>query len=284
MPLVTFSDRLRRRNQLWWDAGRKVPNMSVHRFLDRVRLRSRHAPVDEWRCCRHWQRSLLNKWNSREFAALHGVRVPDLYWHGRDALQLPINDLPEHFVLRPAWGERTKGTFVVSGNTDLVSGRTFRDRDELRSAVIAGRGRFGLFPLLAEEFMTTPEGNYEAGLEYKFHMFGEHAGPIMTFIRRGETKWLRHYTPDWQVIDEVFHTSCPLDEPSPRPEQLEEMKSIAARLGAAFGTFVRVDLYLTSRGVFFGEYSSVPGGYKDYTPFADDYLGRLWEKFIPGEI
>jgi hypothetical protein len=24
MPLVTFSDRLRRRNQLWWDAGRRV--------------------------------------------------------------------------------------------------------------------------------------------------------------------------------------------------------------------------------------------------------------------
>lgn len=106
----------------------------------------------------------------------------------------------------------------------------------------------------------------------------------MTFIRRGETKWLRHYTPEWELIDEVFHTSCPLDEIAVKPEQLDEMKAIAIRLGAAFGTFVRVDLYLTSHGIFFGEYSSVPGGYKDYTPFADDYLGRLWEKHTPEEI
>jgi hypothetical protein len=284
MPSLTFSERLRRRNRLWWDAGQKLPRVSLHRFLDRVQLRSRHTPVEDWRCCGRWQRCLLNKWNSREFAALHGVAVPELYWHGRDAAQLPAEDLPEHFVIRPAWGERTKGAWVVSGNTDLVSGRRYANRAELKAAVIAGRGRFGLFPLLAEEFMTTPEGKHEAGLEYKFHMFGGHTGPIMTFIRRGETKWLRHYTPEWDLIDEVFHTSCPLDEIAVKPEQLDEMNSIATRLGAAFGTFVRVDLYLTSSGIFFGEYSSVPGGYKDYTPFADDYLGRLWEKHIPGEV
>lgn len=282
--MMTFSERLRRRNRLWWNSGNRVPDFSVHRYLDRIRLRSRHTPAEEWKCCGHWQRCLLNKWNSREFAALHGVAVPELYWHGRDAARLPIEDLPEHFVLRPAWGARTLGTWVVSGSTDLVTGRVFRNRRELKAAVLSGRGRFGVFPLLAEEFMTTPDGRYEAGLEYKFHMFGEHMGSIMTFHRCGNTKRHRHYTPEWEPIEEVFHSSSPLDELSPKPREFEEMKSIAIRLGAAFGTFVRVDLYLTARGVFFGEYSSVPGGYKDFTPFANEFLGQLWEKFIPEKI
>jgi hypothetical protein len=284
MPLVTFSDRLRRRNQLWWDAGQTFSPVSMHRFLDRVRLRSRHTSVEDWRCCAHWQRCLLNKWNSREFAALHGVAAPELYWYGRDAARLPIENLSEYFVLRPSWGALTKGTWVISGNKDLVTGRSFRDRGELRSAVLADRGRFGMFPLLAEEFMTTPEGKYEAGMEYKFFMFGENVGTIMTFIRRGQSKWLRHYTPRWEPIDEVFQPANPLDAPSPKPKLLEEMTSIATKLGAAFGTFVRVDLYLTSRGIYFGEFSSVPGIVGGFTPFADDHLGRLWEKHIPGEI
>lgn len=282
--MMTFSERLRRRHRIWWNAGSSVPDLSVHRYIDRIRLRSRNTPVEKWKCCGHWQRCLLNKWNSREFAVLHGVNVPELYWHGRDASRSPIEDLPEHFALRPAWGERTQGTWVVSGNTDLVTGRTFRNRRELKAAVVSGRGRFGMFPLLAEEFMTTPDGRYEAGLEYKFHMFGEHMGPVMTFHRCGDVKRLRHYTPEWEPIEEAFHSSCPLDDPFPKPREFQEMKSIAIRLGAAFGTFVRVDLYLTSRGVFFGEYSSVPGGYKDYTPFANEFLGQLWEKFIPDRI
>jgi hypothetical protein len=282
--MMTFSERLRRRNRLWWNAGSRVPDFSVHRYLDRIQLRSRHTPADEWKCCGHWQRCLLNKWNSREFAALHGVAVPELYWHGRDSSQLPIEDLPEHFVLRPAWGARTKGTWVVSGNTDLVTGRNFRNRRQLKAAVLSERGRFGVFPLLAEEFMTTPDGRYEAGLEYKFYMFAGHMGPIMTFIRREKEFWVRHYTQQWNQIDEVYLLSRPRDLPSPQPVQLEEMKSIAERLGAAFGTFVRVDLYLTSKGVFFGEFSSMPSGYKDYTPFANKSLGELWGKFIPEKI
>jgi hypothetical protein len=282
--MMTFSERLRRRNRLWWNSGNRVPDSSVHRYLDRIRLRSRHTPVEEWKCCGHWQRCLLNKWNSREFAALHGVAVPELYWHGRDAARLPMESFPEHFVLRPAWGAASQGTWVISGNTDLITGQSFRNRNELKSEVLLERGRFGMFPLLVEEFMTTPEGAHRAGLEYKFFMFGENIGTIMTFIRRGETKWLRHYTPEWESIIEVFEPSRPLDEFSPKPKQLEEMKSIASRLGGAWGSFVRVDFYLTSQGIYFGEFSSVPRVVSGCTPFADKYLGELWEKYIPSQL
>jgi len=182
--MMTFSDRLRRRQRLWWNAGRRLSNVIVHRFLDRMRLRSRHTPLEKWSCCDHWQRCLLNKWNAREFAAMHDVAVPELYWWGRVAAAMPIDDFPEHFAIRPAWGAGTRGTHAVSGTMDIVTGVTYKDRKSLKDAVLKERGRFGVFPLLAEEFMTTPEGKYEIGIEYKFHMFGEHPGPNMTFHRR----------------------------------------------------------------------------------------------------
>jgi hypothetical protein len=97
---------------------------------------------------------------------------------------MPIDDFPEHFAIRPAWGAGTRGTHAVSGTMDIVTGVTYKDRKSLKDAVLKERGRFGVFPLLAEEFMTTPEGKYEIGIEYKFHMFGEHPGPNMTFHRR----------------------------------------------------------------------------------------------------
>jgi hypothetical protein len=284
MPaILTFGDRIERRQHTWWHSRPWPPYASLHRFIDRVRLRSCHTPLAEWACCEHWQRCLLNKWNSREFATLHGVSVPTFYWAGRDAVRMPIEDFPEHFVIRPAWGAGTRGTFVISGTTDLVTGTTYGNRQELKTRVIASRGRWGLFPLLVEEFLTTPEGRHESGVEFKFFMFGHHLGTIMTFHRRGGTKWLRYYTPDWKPINEVFQPRFPLDTPIARPHNIGEMIRIARTLGAAFGTFARVDLYSTSSGVYFGEFSSVPGIGK-FTPFANEYLGRLWQEHIPDRV
>jgi len=282
--MMTFTQRLRRRDQLWWNAGRRLPDWRPHRFLDRVRLRSRQTPLENWPCCDYWQRCLLNKWNSREFAALHGVAVPELYWSGRDAARMPIDDFPEHFVIRPAWGAATRGTHVVSGTRDLMTGVTYKDRRTLKDAVLRERGRFVVFTLLVEEFMTTPEGEFESGIEYKFYMFGAHVGPITTFQCRGDGRFLRYYTPDWELFDDPFRTALALDEPRPKPQSLDLMIQIAKKLGGAFETFSRVDLYLTSKGVYFGEFSSVPGSYRDFTPFADEHLGRLWSEHIAEKI
>ena len=36
---------------------------------------------ERWRCCDVWPRSLINKWNGREYAVKYGCKVPALYWH-----------------------------------------------------------------------------------------------------------------------------------------------------------------------------------------------------------
>ena len=79
---------------------------------------------------------------------------------------------------------------------------------------------------------------------------------MLTF--RGRSARCSHYFPDWPPItDRVNAEREPLGIRD-RPEGLDEMLAIARRLGAACGTFMRVDLYDTASGRYFGEFSSAP--------------------------
>ena len=40
---------------------------------------------------------------------------------------------------------------------------------------------------------------------------------------------------------------------------------------------MRIDLYATTRGSVFGEFTPTPQGGKGYTPAADRWLGNLWQ-------
>lgn len=173
MPVImTFSERLRLRKSIWWNSpggwrNRSTWHRPVHRWLDRVRLRDRSWPLERWCCCDQWQRCLNNKWNAREFAALHGVAVPELYWSGRRVDDLPINDLPDNYVIRPAWGAGGLETFVMAGGVELLSLQRM-SRSEVIERLRNKVGSVARFPILAEQFLANEQGHYERGVEYTF--------------------------------------------------------------------------------------------------------------------
>lgn len=286
--MLTFSERIRHRQRVWW--GRPGPWSSpatywraMHRLRDRYALRDRTWPMARWRCCEVWQRSLLNKWNSREFATMHGVATPALYWAGRRIGALPLERLPEHFVLRPAWGAGGVGTYLMAGDFDHGTQRPLT-----RAAMVAEirrRGPIAPFPYLAEEFMTTPEGRCERVLEYKVYMFGGQVGAIQCIRshRYDDADWSYHcsFFPDWSPMPHPIYHDSPQRDPIEAPESLGTLLDAARRLGTALGTFVRVDFYLTPRGPCFGEFSSTPRAGRHLSPFADRYFGKLWQDHIP---
>ena len=286
--MLTFSERLRRRMSEWWGMPGGWRNAAswrrpLHRLVERHQLRHRTWPLSRWHCCDHWQRSLLNKWNSREFAAMHGVAVPRLYWHGRRIADLPIDSLPENFVLRSAWSTQKRGTQVFAGGLELLDQRAFT-RAELPVALRRKYGQRSRFPILAEEFMTTADGRHGQGLEYRFYCMRDKVALIQQVQHCGRSARWSHYFPDWQPIaDRVSIAKEPLGILD-RPEGLDEMLAIARRLGAACGTFMRVDLYDTASGRYFGEFSSAPNWGRLFTPWADRYLGGVWQEVCPESI
>lgn len=284
--MMTFTERLHRRMSVWWGVPGGWRNPStwrrpLHRVVDRHRLRSRTWPLERWRCCDLWQRALNNKWNAREFAIMHGVPVPELYWRGRRIADLPLDQLPEHFVLRPAWGTRSIGTHVMTHGRDLLQERSYTNA-ELLAALRREHGPIARFPILAEEFMTTEQGEYRQGTEYKVYVFGDRIAAIKHVEHAGgRATRQRHYRPDWTPFDDPINTRHEFDEPRPQPSRLGELLDIARRLGRSYGTFVRVDLYLTAKGCYFGEFSSTPHEGRAFTPWADEYFGRCWDETCP---
>ena len=289
--MLTFSERLQIRKSVWWGVPGGWRNRAnwrrpIHRWLDRTRLRDRSLPLDRWRCCDQWQRCLNNKWNSREFAAMHGVPVPELYWSGRRVSALPMADLPEHVVIRPAWGSGGLETFVMAGDLELLTLQTI-PRSELIGRLLEKHGPITRFPILAEEFLTNQAGAYERGVEYCFYVFGDRVGLIHQVLRTGQAGLKTAYHPDWTVFkdqhgqEDLFNALRVGSLHRPRPAKLDEMLGIARTQGSAYGSFVRVDLYLTAKGCTFGEFSSVPLNGQGFTPGADAYLGRLWEETFP---
>jgi hypothetical protein len=278
----TFAERLHRRKHLWW--GRPPsPAVGLHRLWDRYRLRDHRWPLARWRCCDVWQRSLLNKWNAREFATMLGVTVPELYWSGRRIGALPLNELPERFVIRPAWGTRGAGIYVMNGDTDLISARRL-SRQLLHEELRAHHGPVARFPLLVEALIPDGEGRAVQGHEYRCYLFGGTIGAIRVTqggVRAGEVcRYSAYYSAAWQRFDDPFRFGNPLSAPIPRPPALDRLLEAVRRIGTAAGTFLRVDCYLPPSGPVFGEISSTPSGGLGYTPFANALFGRPWQEHL----
>jgi hypothetical protein len=293
----TFGERLRRRYALWWGpAGpwwtprgfrlrvHRRGLRRVHRSGEMQVLRYRTSPEQVWRFCRYWQRTLLNKFNSREFVQRYGCRVPALYWYGRHLSELPIDALPDCYVIRPVVGASSRRVFAVTDGHELMSD-TRLNKSDLRDQL---RGEFGEVttePVLVEEFVHSPGRSGALPREYKLHVFGDRIAAIEAQHRAGrKPKMQRQFDADWNPLPEPIHTRVPSGGAFDPPRSLDEMIRCVRRLGVALGTYVRVDYYDTDQGPVFSEFSSTPGSGTQHTRFGDDYMGRFWSEVYPREV
>lgn len=277
--MITFSQRLQTRKRVWW--GGLGSGRPLHRIAELAVRRSRDEPDARWHCCAHWQRRLSNKWNGREFALKHGMRVPALYWYGRRTAALPIASLPPQFVIRPVHGAGGRGVHVVAGDRELLHGVAL-PRADVRQALRQAFGRLSRWPLLVEEFARGEDGSLGLPTEYKCYAFGGSVAVIQV-VQRTRQHAARHrfYAPDWTPIDDHVQTDNPLAPLGEPPRCLDEILRGASALGAACGTFMRVDCFATDSGCLFDEFATTPNDGRGFTAYADAYLGDLWQRTFP---
>jgi hypothetical protein len=281
-----FSRRLQTRARIWWGKPNKWRNREsyshlLHRIAENHLLRSKDDPDDRWHCCDLWQRTLSNKWNAREFVQRYGCRVPALYWYGWRVGRLPAARLPEHFVIRPVFGEMCRGVYVFAGAQELLRQRSYTTA-EWRAQLRRDRGRISRFPTLVEEFVKSEAGEYRLPVNFKFHTFGETIGMIQVVQRTNIDEAVHaFYSPSWERVDDQFNVRCTPGPDVDPPRCLDELLACARRLGVAYGTYVRVDLYATERGCVFGEFSTTPDAGKGFTPFIEQYFEELWRATFP---
>jgi len=286
-----FSARIARRLGLWW--GRwprwrepRTYRDAVHRLRERYTCRRRDDPEEAWRCCEFWQRTLIGKWNGREFAARHGCRIPELYWCGYAPAKLYLAPLPDAFVVRPLWGAVRRGVYVVADGQELLRKQP-ASASEFRRRILTSSLMPWTTATLLEEFVKTEDGRYSLPLEYKCYTFGDVVAAIAVIERRdvyaGGAKH-RYYTPAWEPFADPMNVALPQAAVRNPPPCLDEMLRLAVRLGTAFGTFVRIDFFSSVHGCVFNEFSSTPWRgrtAKGYTRYADELFGALWQEKFP---
>lgn len=139
--------------------------------------------------------------------------------------------------------------------------------------------------VLAEQFVRDESDGRVLPLEYNFYSFNGHIAAVGVRARKRENKSsARLYTPQWELFDDPIWANRELDIVRPPPRCLEEMLDMARRLGAAYGIFVRIDLFASDQGGVFGEFSATPSKGRGFTPFANASFNELWEKHCPGTV
>ena len=270
--------------RLWWGPpwpGRRGVRDAAHRLRERRIFHSRDDPEEAWRCCGLWQRNLINKWNSREFAARHGCRVPELYWYGSDPAAAPIESLPEEFVIRPVRGAFKEGVHLISQGRELLR-EDPASPEQLRERLPRAWGLRRPARHLFEEFARSEGGEVGIPVGYKCHAFGGEVAAVYTVEHTNDGGWRhRYYTPDWEPFDDPMSTFLPQAELRDPPRCLHEIVRHAERLSAELGTYMRIDFFATDRGSMFNEFSSVPLNGLHNTPYCDELFGALWAEAVP---
>jgi len=241
--------------------------MRVTEFL------KRRFASDPWR---DWETTsnpriapMIRKTAGRALATALDVPVPALLGTG-GADEIDWERLPPRYVLKCDRGSATARVFVIEDGFDWIR-KTRIDTIQLK-AIAEQWGEI----LVVEEFVEDSNGT-RPPLDYKLFVFGDFVDSVMVFDRSGERPRLTSYDTKWNRLP--MHMSNKSEgKDIPRPALLGDMLAIASRIGAYFATFLRVDLYGSTRGTLFGELCCNPCSGRYFSEETDVRFGRVWQE------
>ncbi|WP_285271172.1 ATP-grasp fold amidoligase family protein [Halobacterium salinarum] len=220
-----------------------------------------------------------DKWLVRDYVArkVGSDILNEVYHVGQNPEDIPFDELPDSFVLKGNHG---------SGFNRIVEDKARETLSDLKRecsnwlSESYGESKHEYWyskidPRIIVENLLSDE-EYGIPLDYKFHVFGGKVEYIQVDIDRFGDHTRRMYTQDWEPKD--FTLKYPLGPDIPEPEKLDEMISVAQKLGGDFD-YVRVDLYQPDgEKIVFGELTLAPGtGHERFTPKRWDFkLGSEW--------
>src|SRR5690349_19658923 len=220
--------------------------------------------------------TLTDKYTVRAHVAglVEEQHLVKLLWHGNDPHAIPFEQLPDDYVIKPNH---------AAGQVIMVNGQA--DREEIirtASGWLANnyywQGReyqyYSITPqIVIEECLRNEDGTLP--FDYKIHCFN--GVPEHILVRNATHDICPYFDTSWNLLD--FADKVDAIQPwVPKPANLDEMLSLAARLSTGFG-YVRVDFYNVKGRVYFGEFTFTPAaGILKYSPDSWDLRhGKKWD-------
>ena len=253
MPL--FSEMIRKRNHDWWKAKKPV-----------------------------WQKKLSPKLAGRRFVEDLGLKVPVLHWEGKELRDIPeLASLPRNFVIKPEKGWNSNNVYCMRDGTDVLTHQAYTREDLVRALTEDEFIRQNQPMIMIEELLEPEPKQLSDGLprDFKFYCFGEEIAMVHVALRKSEVnKSLnehQYYDENFKLMPgKIMEKRDQGQDPIQRPDCWQEMIESVRTIGAALGMYMRIDMFATSRGAVFGEFTPTPHGGNGYTEYADKYLGSFW--------
>lgn len=232
----------------------------------------------------HPHKNLAGKLIGPPFVVTAGFKTPTIYSVVDSADEIPaFSNLPNSFVIKPSRGWSAKNIYVMVNGINQLDNQSYSREDLiLRMKEKTDIETDKSLKLLIEEYLINWDGNTSIPpYDYKFFVFGKKIAFCHIIERNSNTDASknRHWYVDenFESINmKVITTQVPEITMCEKPTCWDELVNSAIGLGECLGIFMRIDLYATTRGAVFGEFTPQPQGGKGFTPAADRWLGSLW--------
>lgn len=226
---------------------------------------------------------LVNKVRMQDYANRKGLPLPRQYASPSSIGALDVAALPSRVVIKPDNLANGDCVMLFDDDREVISGKSvpIRNRNAfVRRTLAQSSNATPDTMLIAEEFICDADPRHAIPLDFKVFVAGGWSWIIQVVDRNGPASKRRHrfYTRDWTPFDE-FQTSNALDDLTPRPSCLPELLRLSDRIAQDIGCFMRLDFYISDRGVLFGEFTPYPNAGRNFTELGNRELCDLMDCF-----
>ncbi len=224
-----------------------------------------------------------DKYAVREYIKSKGLEyiLNELYCVFDKPEDISLDKLPEKFVMKLSNGS---GTNLLCTNKELLDENEVKK--EFKSFIFKVKANLGReWPymkakpvIIVERLLEDEEHVNNAINDYKIFCYdGKPEYVICISDRYSDSCNHLVYDTEWNKI-RVASEGARIEEDAPKPENLQEMLDIAAKLSEDF-PYARIDLYSLKGKIYFGEITFYPwSGYMEFEPDEFDYV--LGKKFV----
>lgn len=203
--------------------------------------------------------------------------IPTL-WTGTNALDIPFDDLQPPYVIKV--NNNSGGHIFIRDKADIHRSEIAKKMNELIARPPSDTFHEIAYRDIAPRILIEPmiEKGGRIPADYKFFVF--HGKALYVQVNRdrfSDAHTETFYDTNWNELP--FSWGVPSFKQSvPNPANFHKMIALAEKLGTPFD-FVRIDMYDTSQGIYFGEATFYPAaGYGPFVPEEWDLLfGQAWQ-------
>lgn len=243
-----------------------------------ARIKARHRRWHDDPAHAPFAATLGEKIRGQDYVRSLGYPVPEVYGVYPSIHDLPeLSALPPRVVIKPVDYHSSRGVYLVRDGINLFDNQPVSRASILSRATtpeLAG-------PTMAEELLQDFDGRPGVPRDFKFWCFGPKIVAVHVYARNSLTQpWLNQHwfrTLDWKPLPvrlkwEFYPERSQIDKPPFWAEMVAMVTDMATRLGV----FMRIDMYATTRGPVYGEFTAFPCMGQNYTYAANLWLGELW--------